>query len=209
MGTMGPTSSSSEEENSSDSGCSRRHSHKKEKKHRKRRKKERKEKKGQKHAKKRRKKEAKRSSDRKRQRGEERTGLSGGFQPAEVGPPALIGVDTAPAGPPFQSDVSGDGDHTERIAGRPSIVPMSQEEAAAAAAVTRRVFEPETGRTRLMKASGEIVEEMVSKRRQNEIRHHASTRPSAAGDTRRTPRMVQQYTGRDKFPSQHPWFGMK
>jgi glutamate synthase domain-containing protein 2 len=100
------------------------------------------------------------------------------------------------------------------------MVVMSRAEAEAAAAVTRRVFEPETGRTRLVKASGEIVEEIVSKRRQSEIRHRASTTPAAAAAAARTlsgsdggsggaPQTVRQYTGRDKFPTQHPWFGMK
>mgnify|MGYP004122540773 CR=1 FL=1 len=43
------------------------------------------------------------------------------------------------------------------------------------ALLERRVFEPETGRTRLVKANGEIVEEIVSREAQLAIRRRAST----------------------------------
>ena len=86
---------------------------------------------------------------------------------------------------------------------------MSEAEASA----TRRVFEPETGRTRLVKANGEIVEEIVSREAQVAIRRRASTtralpqqQPSSAAPVAAA---RATWTGREKFPSQHPWHGMK
>ena len=215
MGTMGPSSDDEDGSSSSSSSSSEtsRHRRKREKKDRKRRKKEKhgkKAKKAKKQAKKRRKKQAQESSH-KRRKEEEPTRLhvqedADEYQDPTVGPSAP--AELLEAGPPPPAAAGDDGgDAALDVAVRRSVVlPMSRSEAEAAAAVTRRVFEPDTGRTRLVKASGEIVEEIVSKQRQHAIRHRASTTPSAAAATART---VQQYTGREKFPSQHPWFGMK
>ena len=86
------------------------------------------------------------------------------------------------------------------------------EEAAAAHAasqVAHRVWDPSLGAYRMVRLSGEIVEECVSRGEQQDImREKAShvprqlgpARPSAASDT---------FTGRSMFPSQHPWHGYK
>ena len=200
MGTMGP---SDDDEDSSSSSTSSDHRRRREKKRRKKqaKKEKKKAKKAKKHATKRRKKHAKENANKRRREEDEQAGLpqqDAGHDHPTVGPPVPR------AGPPPPPD-DGDGDTAVGMVGRVPVVPMSQAEAEAAAAVTRRVFEPETGRTRLVKASGEIVEEIVSQRRQQAIRYRASTTPSAAGATR----TVQQYTGREKFPSEHPWYGMK
>ena len=50
---------------------------------------------------------------------------------------------------------------------------------------------------RLVKGDGEIIERIVSKEKQDELRRTA---------TNYTP---QSYTGKEKFPSQHPVFGYK
>ncbi|XP_064612972.1 ADP-ribosylation factor-like protein 6-interacting protein 4 isoform X2 [Liolophura sinensis] len=52
---------------------------------------------------------------------------------------------------------------------RKSLKPMTKEEWEKEQSVVRRVFDPDTGRTRLIKGDGEIIEEIVSKERQMEI----------------------------------------
>ena len=126
----------------------------------------------------------------------------------------------------------------------------------AEASQTHRIFERETGRTRLVKGSGEIVEEIVSKSKQvralclsfppqppylalppqpcatawavwlanptvlfkkravllSECNPQESIRKRASMTRGGVPRLgagADGYTGKDKFPTQHPWFGMK
>ncbi|GAB5365991.1 hypothetical protein AAMO2058_001106200 [Amorphochlora amoebiformis] len=59
-----------------------------------------------------------------------------------------------------------------------------------------RVWDSDLGVHRLMRKNGEIVEECVSQDQQRKLIVQKSRyiRPS-------------QYTGKDKFPSEHPWFG--
>uniref|UniRef100_A0A7S0RCW2 ADP-ribosylation factor-like protein 6-interacting protein 4 n=1 Tax=Pyramimonas obovata TaxID=1411642 RepID=A0A7S0RCW2_9CHLO len=76
--------------------------------------------------------------------------------------------------------------------------PMTQEAAAKAAARIERVWDPELGRMRAVRGDGQIVEECVSQQEQRRIMSASANHVS-----------VRQYTGKDKFPSQHPWFGYK
>ena len=198
---MGPSDDDDNDSTSSNSSNDHRRRREKKRLKKKAKKEKKKAKKAKKHATKRRKTHAKESANKRRKEEYEQNGLPqqyAGHDHPTVGPPL-----PRPGPPPPADD--DDSDTAAGMAGRVPVVPMSREEAEAAAAVTRRVFEPETGRTRLVKASGEIVEEIVSKHRQQAIRHRASTTPSGACATR----TVHQYTGREKFPSQHPWFGMK
>ena len=59
--------------------------------------------------------------------------------------------------------------------------PMTQGEAAAADARLERRYEAETGRWRLVRGGGEIVEEIVSRQRQGEIIAKASAMPLYGG----------------------------
>lgn len=52
--------------------------------------------------------------------------------------------------------------------------PMTKEEWEKQQSVVRRVYDPETGRTRLVKGDGEILEEIVSKERHKEINKQAT-----------------------------------
>lgn len=52
--------------------------------------------------------------------------------------------------------------------------PMTKEEYEARQSVIRRVLDPETGRTRLVRGDGEILEEIVSKERHKEINKKAT-----------------------------------
>ncbi|XP_053557757.1 ADP-ribosylation factor-like protein 6-interacting protein 4 [Bombina bombina] len=52
--------------------------------------------------------------------------------------------------------------------------PMTKEEWDARQSVVRRVLDPETGRIRLIKGDGEVLEEIVSKERHKEINKHAT-----------------------------------
>ncbi len=67
-----------------------------------------------------------------------------------------------------------------------------------------RVFDPSLGVTRSVRASGEVVEEAVSRAEQQ-----ALMRAKARGPAAMPPTDQSGYTGREKFPSQHPWFGYK
>ncbi|XP_066923230.1 ADP-ribosylation factor-like protein 6-interacting protein 4 [Clytia hemisphaerica] len=50
-----------------------------------------------------------------------------------------------------------------------TMVPMTKEEYEKQQSVVRRVYDPETGRNRLIKGDGEVLEEIVSKARHKEI----------------------------------------
>ena len=63
-----------------------------------------------------------------------------------------------------------------------------------------KVFDPSLGVERYVRASGEVVEQCVSREEQ-----HATMRAKAA----HVPTAAQAYTGKTAFPSQHPWFGFK
>lgn len=52
--------------------------------------------------------------------------------------------------------------------------PMTKEEYDAKQSVIRRVVDPETGRTRLIKGDGEVLEEIVSQERHKEINKQAT-----------------------------------
>jgi hypothetical protein len=82
---------------------------------------------------------------------------------------------------------------------------------------TRRVYDPQLGVERLVRLSGEILEEGVSSQEARQIAHakarHVQGPARAAappmqphGHSRAPP---ETYTGRSKFPSQHPWHGYK
>lgn len=52
--------------------------------------------------------------------------------------------------------------------------PMTKEEWDARQSVIRKVVDPETGRTRLIKGDGEVLEEIVTKERHKEINKQAT-----------------------------------
>ncbi|CAM9249658.1 unnamed protein product, partial [Hapterophycus canaliculatus] len=55
-----------------------------------------------------------------------------------------------------------------------AMVPMRPEEYAAQQRTLREVFDEDTGRWRLVKGTGEIMERIVSRQEQQEIQQHAS-----------------------------------
>eukprot|EP00976_Prorocentrum_cordatum_P081593 1184473-Prorocentrum_minimum.AAC.1 len=95
---------------------------------------------------------------------------------------------------------------------RTMMAPMTQEAAAKAASRIERtpdpgprtpgppdeVWDAELGRMRAVRGDGQIVEECVSKHEQRRIMTASANHIS-----------VKQYTGKEKFPTQHPWFGYK
>eukprot|EP00300_Choanocystis_sp_HF-7_P032092 c42109_g1_i1.p1 GENE.c42109_g1_i1~~c42109_g1_i1.p1 ORF type:complete len:166 (+),score=34.25 c42109_g1_i1:49-546(+) len=62
----------------------------------------------------------------------------------------------------------------------------------------RQVFDEDTGRVRLVRGTGEIVERIVSREEQERIRKSASMWVAPN---------LSQHTGKAAFPTQHPWFG--
>ena len=59
------------------------------------------------------------------------------------------------------------------------MVPMTKEEYDKMQSVVRRVYDPDTGRMRLVKGSGEIIEEIVTRNRHADI-NRASTQGDGA-----------------------------
>ena len=57
---------------------------------------------------------------------------------------------------------------------RKAMAPETREEYEARQSILRRVVDPETGRTRLIKGDGEIIEECVSRDRHKEINRQAT-----------------------------------
>lgn len=55
-----------------------------------------------------------------------------------------------------------------------SFAPMTKEQFEKEQSVVKRVYDPDTGRHRLVKGSGEIIEEIVSRERQKQINKHAT-----------------------------------
>uniref|UniRef100_A0A8C2FGZ1 ADP-ribosylation factor-like protein 6-interacting protein 4 n=1 Tax=Cyprinus carpio TaxID=7962 RepID=A0A8C2FGZ1_CYPCA len=58
--------------------------------------------------------------------------------------------------------------------------PMTKEDYEARQSVIRRALDPETGRTRLVRGDGEILEEIVSKERHQEVNKQATSRRERA-----------------------------
>lgn len=67
---------------------------------------------------------------------------------------------------PDMTDAQKDSFNTKR--------PMTKEEYEARQSVIRRVLDPETGRTRLIRGEGEVLEEIVSKERHKDINKQAT-----------------------------------
>ncbi|KAG1681849.1 ADP-ribosylation factor-like protein 6-interacting protein 4 [Nymphon striatum] len=61
-----------------------------------------------------------------------------------------------------------------------TMIPMTKEEWEKQQSVVRRVYDPDTGRNRLVKGDGEIIEEIVSYSRHKEINHQATKGDGAA-----------------------------
>lgn len=68
------------------------------------------------------------------------------------------------------------------------------------------VFDPSLGVERQVRASGEVVEQCVSRSAAAQLQHDKArvVQPVVTPGPQR-----ETYTGRTKFPSQHPWFGYK
>ena len=73
-----------------------------------------------------------------------------------------------------------DNSEAAAAAARRSMAPMTQAEWEQRRSVVRRVLDPDTGRHRLVKGDGEILEEIVSYRRHREIREMATRMDGAA-----------------------------
>ena len=65
-------------------------------------------------------------------------------------------------------------EETQAKAPSRSFVPMTKEQFEKQQSVVRRVYDPDTGRHRLVKGTGEIIEEIVSKERQKQINKQAT-----------------------------------
>ncbi|NWX92332.1 AR6P4 protein, partial [Nothoprocta ornata] len=144
------TPSSSSSDDSSDSGATA--------KRRRRGKKKQKDKK---------KKKKKRLKKRQKKQREERPGEERPEAAAPAGPSLELWHKEAPgdAGPVLTDE------QKSRIQ---AMKPMTKEEWDARQSVIRRVVDPETGRTRLIKGDGEVLEEIVSKERHKEINKQAT-----------------------------------
>ncbi|KAI8507491.1 ADP-ribosylation factor-like protein 6-interacting protein 4 [Branchiostoma belcheri] len=138
---------SSSSESSSDSSQERRRAKKKLKKERKKKKKA----------------EKKRKKKEKKQRKKEKKRLSEMSQSGVVQGPTLI-----PTASVNEAKPKDDGEKAR------SMRPMTKEEWEKQQSVVRRVFDPDTGRNRLVKGDGEIIEEIVSKERHKQINQQAT-----------------------------------
>ena len=69
----------------------------------------------------------------------------------------------------------------------------------------QRVWDPSLGVYRSLRLSGEVVEESVSRGEQQRLMAAKARHVGPVGP----PTAAQSFTGREKFPSQHPWFGYK
>eukprot|EP00794_Sanderia_malayensis_P013763 gene13763-15203_t len=76
------------------------------------------------------------------------------------------------------SPANNEANHIKQPKKRP-MIPMTKEEYEKQQSVIRRVYDPDTGRNRLIKGDGEVIEEIVSHSRQREINKQA-TRGDAA-----------------------------
>ena len=86
-----------------------------------------------------------------------------------------------------------------------------EEHAAHVAAMqqVQRVYDPALGVERLVRLSGEVVEESISRSQQKRQAHVKARHVAVMGPSRDPGPGSTSYTGRDKFPSQHPWHGYK
>ena len=100
-------------------------------------------------------------------------------------------------------------------ASRRQMRPMTQADAQQWDTNIRQVWDASLGRYRSVRGDGEIVEACVSRDEQRRMMKQASTyvsnganvglpAPVSAQQT-----VSRQYTGKDLWPSQHPWWGMK
>ena len=225
------SSSSSSSSGSESESSERRHKkRRKHEKHRKREKRGRKEKKAKKHRKK------ERNKDKKTRRDDERPRKSKSHRHAELDRPISDGADAFPmtvmgaplddepaalplATAPLRAHVDAhappdavDPDvPSKRVAGAQR--PEEAEAERVAGQAVRRVFDPTLGVERLVKLSGEVVEESISCEQQRNLLHakarHVAVSAPTAPLTQAAAAGSSTYTGRDKFPSQHPWYGMK
>ena len=69
----------------------------------------------------------------------------------------------------------------------------------------QRVWDPSLGVYRSVRLSGEVVEDSVSRGEQQRLMAAKARHVGPVGP----PTAAQSFTGREKFPSQHPWFGYK
>eukprot|EP00965_Chrysotila_dentata_P061734 2044898-Pleurochrysis_carterae.AAC.3 len=84
-------------------------------------------------------------------------------------------------------------------------------DAAAEAEAMQRIsrqFDPSLGVYRRVRASGEIVEHSVSRAEQEQLMRSKARMVPQRGPAP-MPIAAQNFTGREKFPSQHPWHGYK
>jgi len=65
----------------------------------------------------------------------------------------------------------------QKVAKARMMMPMSREEHEAKQSIVREVYDPETGRTRLVRGDGEIIERIVSR-----DQHAAINRQATRGD---------------------------
>ena len=91
---------------------------------------------------------------------------------------------------------------------------MRPEEAAVAQEAAQRVtrvFDPSLGVWRMVRSGGEVLESCVSRQEQRQLMaaKARTVQPSVSAAPSVGPQGPESYTGRDKFPSQHPWFGDK
>ncbi|CAB0018448.1 unnamed protein product, partial [Nesidiocoris tenuis] len=92
-------------------------------------------------------------------------------QPPLIGP-ALPGSG-GPIGPAIPAEILA-GVKQEEAEGRPRMAPMTKEEWEKRQSVVRRVYDEATGRHRLIKGDGEVLEEIVSRDRHLEINRQAT-----------------------------------
>jgi len=75
-----------------------------------------------------------------------------------------------------------------------------------------KVWDPSLGVERSVRANGEIVEQCVSRAAAQQLQQDKARHvPTVSGPPAQPPgpEPGETYTGRTKFPSQHPWFGYK
>ena len=127
----------------------------------------------------------------------------------ELPPMVYAGVAT-PALPQIQT---GNGPE-QRETPRRALGAQRPEEAAAEferSQRVHRVYDESLGVTRLVRESGEVLESCVSLQEQRRLMAAKAMHVQPVSQARALgpPTAAESYTGRDKFPSQHPWFGFK
>lgn len=154
------------------------------------------------HKKKAKKEKRERKRDRKKEKRRRAAEEEGSEQP--LPPTVWAGVAD---GPPAEAEPAAPAAAPAKVvagAMRPEEAAVAQE---AAQRVTR-VFDPILGVWRMVRSGGEVLESCVSRQEQRQLMaaKARTVQPSVSA----APSVGQEsYTGRDKFPSQHPWFGYK